>query len=118
MICLKNAYHAPSHEDGFRVLVERFWPRDLDKQHAKIDLWLEEVAPSTALHARFGESPDPERWPEFQELYRNELVNKHNSIKLLRKKSDEGVLTLVHRAHNADHSSAAVLAQYLNEQTA
>ena len=113
MIRLKNAYDAPSSEDGFRVLVERFWPRDLDKQHAKLDLWLEEVAPDASLHTRFGEDPAPERWDEFERLYRDELDNKHKSIELLRKKSVEGVLTLVHRAHNPALSSAAVLKRYL-----
>jgi len=100
------------------VLVERFWPKDLDKRHAKIDLWLEEVASGTDMRERFGERPDPERWRGFQDLYRNELVDKHKSINLLQKKSEEGVLTLVHRARNPGHSSAAVLAQYLNEETA
>lgn len=57
MIRLKNAYDAPSSEDGFRVLVERFWPRDLDERHSKLDLWLKEVAPDASLHARFGEDP-------------------------------------------------------------
>jgi len=51
-------------EDGLHVLVERYWPRDLDEKHAKIDLWLKEVAPSAELHQVFGESPDPARWEE------------------------------------------------------
>lgn len=113
MIRLKNAYDPPSPDDGFRVLVERFWPRDLEERHAKLDLWLEEVAPDASLHTRFGEDPAPERWEEFERLYRDELDNKHKSIELLRTKSGEGVLTLVHRAHNPDHSSAAVLKRYL-----
>ena len=113
MIRLKSAYDPASPDDGFRVLVERFWPRDLDKRHAKLDLWLEEVAPDATLHTQFGEDPAPERWQEFERLYRDELDNKHGSIELLRKKSAEGVLTLVHRAHNPDRSSAAVLKRYL-----
>jgi uncharacterized protein YeaO (DUF488 family) len=85
----------------------------LDERHARLDLWLEEVAPDASLHTRFGEDPAPERWEEFTRLYRDELDNKHKSIELLRTKSREGVLTLVHRAHNPDRSSAAVLKQYL-----
>ncbi len=115
MIRLKNAYDAASHEDGFRVLVERFWPRDLDKRHAKLDLWLKEIAPDATLHARFGEDLSLDRWEQFQRLYWDELDNKHKSIAMLRTKSKEGVLTLVHRAHNPDHSSAAVLKRYLEE---
>ena len=115
MIQLKRAYEKPSPEDGFRVLVERFWPRDLDEKHAKIDLWLEEAAPGAELHRAFGESPDPGRWEEFRRLYAAELKDKHRAIKLLRQKSREGLLTLVHAAHNPDHSAAAVLKAFLEE---
>ena len=117
MILLKRAYEKPSPEDGFRVLVERFWPRDLDEKHAKIDLWLKEVAPSEEMHVRFGKDPDPQRWDEFQRFYRRELKDKHKSIKLLRKQMREGTLTLVHTAHNPDHSGAAVLKRYLEEES-
>jgi uncharacterized protein YeaO (DUF488 family) len=113
MIRLKRAYERPSPEDGFRVLVERFWPRDLDEKHSKIDLWLKDVAPSTELHQAFGESPDPARWEEFRRLYWDELKDKHKAIKLLREKSREGLLTLVHAAHNPDHSAALVLKTFL-----
>lgn len=115
MIQLKLAYEKPSPDDGCRVLVERFWPRDLDEKHAKLDLWLKEVAPSTELHQAFGEDPDPGRWQEFQRLYVNELKDKHKSIKLLKQKNQEGLLTLVHAAHNPDHSGAAVLKEFLEE---
>jgi uncharacterized protein YeaO (DUF488 family) len=113
MIRLKRAYERPAPEDGFRVLVERFWPRDLDEKHAKVGLWLKEVAPSTELHQAFGKDPGPGRWEEFRRLYWNELKDKHKAIKLLREKSREGLLTLVHAAHNPDHSAALVLKAFL-----
>ncbi len=116
MIQLKRAYEKPSPEDGFRVLVERFWPRNLDEKHSKIDLWLQEVAPSVELHQEFGESPDPGRWEDFRRLYATELKDKHRAIKLLRAKSGEGLLTLVHAAHNPDHSAALVLKAFLEER--
>lgn len=115
MIQLKRAYDKPSPKDGFRVLLERFWPRDLDEKHAKIDLWLKEAAPSTEMHQTFGESPDPGRWAEFQRLYWNELKDKHKVIKLLRDKSANGLVTLVHAAHNPDHSAAVVLKAFLEQ---
>jgi uncharacterized protein YeaO (DUF488 family) len=115
MIQLKRAYEKPSALDGFRVLVERFWPRDLDEKQAKVDLWLKELAPSSELHKRFGENPDPKRWKEFQQLYTDELKDKHRSIKLLRKKSTDGLLTLVHAGHSPDHSAAWVLRAFLEE---
>lgn len=116
MIQLKRAYEKPSPKDGFRVLVERFWPRDLDEKHAKLDLWLKDVAPDTELHREFGENPSPGRWEEFRKLYWNELKEKHRAIKLLREKSVAGLLTLVHAVHNPDHSAAAVLKAFLEEQ--
>jgi uncharacterized protein YeaO (DUF488 family) len=116
MIQLKRAYDKPSPEDGFRVLVDRFWPRDLDEKHAKLGLWLKEVAPSAELHQTFGENPDPARWGEFRKLYWNELKDKHRTIKVLKEKNAEGTLTLVHAARNPHHSGAAVLKQFL-EQT-
>jgi uncharacterized protein YeaO (DUF488 family) len=115
MIRLKRAYARPSPEDGFRVLVERFWPRDLDEKHARLDLWLKDVAPGVELHREFGENPDPARWEEFHKLYLNELKDKHRAIKLLREKSAAGLLTLVHAAHNPDHSAAVVLKAFLEE---
>jgi len=115
MIQLKRAYEKPSPEDGFRVLVERFWPRDLDEKHAKLDLWLKKVAPSSEMHRAFGEDPDPQRWEEFQQLYWNELKDKHRSLKLLRRKSEEGILTLVHAAHDSNHNAAGVLKRFLEE---
>lgn len=115
MIQLKQAYDKPSPQDGFRVLVERFWPRDLTEKHAKLDLWLQELAPSPALHTRFGESPSPERWQQFEKLYRAELENKHKSVKMLQRKASEGVLTLVHAAHDRDRNAAAVVKQFLEE---
>lgn len=116
MIQLKRAHEKPSPEDGFRVLVEPFWPRDLDEKHAKLGLWLKEVAPSVELHQEFGENPDPGRWEEFQRLYRKELKDKHKSVKLLKEKCEAGTLTLVHAAHNPDHSGAIVLKRFLEEK--
>ncbi len=115
MIQLKRAYEKPSPSDGYRVLVERFWPRDLDEKHAKIDLWLKDVAPSEELRVAFGHDPSPQRWEEVERSYWQELQEKHKSIKLLRKKMREGTLTLVHAAHNPEHSGAAVLKRFLEQ---
>jgi len=67
------------------------------------------------MHQTFGEEPDTQRWEEFQRLYWNELKDKHRSLKLLRKKSAEGMLTLVHAAHHTDHNAAVVLKRFLEE---
>jgi uncharacterized protein YeaO (DUF488 family) len=115
MFRLKRAYEKPAPEDGIRVLIERYWPRDLSDKRAKIDLWLKDVAPSAELHRDFGASPAPPRWDSFQSLYRNELTNKRASIKLLREKGEAGTVTLVYNAHDKDHNAAVVLKQFLEE---
>jgi uncharacterized protein YeaO (DUF488 family) len=96
--------------------VEPFWQRDLVEKHAKLGIWLKEVAPSVELHQAFSENPAPERWEEFQRLYLDELKDKHKSIKLLREKTEKGTLTLVHAGHSPDHNGATVLKRYLEEK--
>jgi uncharacterized protein YeaO (DUF488 family) len=93
MVQLKQAYEKPLPKDGFRVLVERFWPRDLNEKHAKLDLWLKDVAPSRELHKQFGDNPNPAEWVEFQSRYERELKQKRKAIKLLQQKMHEGDLT-------------------------
>ena len=73
-ITIKRIYEAPDASDGFRILVDRLWPRGLSKDKAKIDLWLKDVAPSDDLRKWFGHNP--ERWGEFKERYFQELVTK------------------------------------------
>jgi uncharacterized protein YeaO (DUF488 family) len=117
MIQLKRAYDKPDSQDGFRVLVEPYWPRDLAEKDAEFDQWLKEVAPSAELHQRFGQHPNIAKWAEFEQCYRAELPGKHKSIDFLRQKSKEGVLTLIHAAHDEHHSSAGVLKRFLEETT-
>jgi uncharacterized protein YeaO (DUF488 family) len=115
MIQLKRAYEEPDSDDGFRVLVEPYWPRDLAEKDAKFDQWLQEVAPGAELHQRFGSHPNIAKWAEFEQCYRHELQGKNKSIHFLRQKSNEGVLTLIHAAQDEDHSSAGVLKRFLEE---
>ena len=70
---VKRVYDPPSRSDGTRVLVDRLWPRGIAKAKARVDAWLKEVGPSTALRTWFGH--DPARWPEFQRRYHRELAN-------------------------------------------
>ena len=71
MIRLKRAYEPPSRNDGFRILVERLWPRGVTKVKAALDLWLKDVAPSPELRNWFGH--DPAKWKEFERRYWKEL---------------------------------------------
>src|SRR5665213_1165339 len=69
---IKRAYEAADDDDGYRVLVDRLWPRGVSKEKARLDTWMKEIAPSTELRRWFGH--DPERWDEFQHRYRAELA--------------------------------------------
>ena len=70
-IRIKRVYEKPEKSDGFRVLVDRLWPRGLTKEKADADLWLKDIAPSTELRKWFGHVP--EKWPEFRKKYLLEL---------------------------------------------
>jgi uncharacterized protein YeaO (DUF488 family) len=111
---LKRAYEEPTGEDGFRVLVERLWPRGLSKERAALDLWLKEVAPSPELRKWFAH--DPARWEPFQERYWKELEQKEDEVALLRDKSKEGTVTLVYAAKDEAHNGALALKQFLGRR--
>src|SRR5687767_4074842 len=111
MIKLKRVYEEPSPGDGYRVLVERLWPRGLTRERAAVDLWLKDVAPSPELRKWFGH--DPARWEQFRERYRQELQEKQDAVELLRQKANEGTVTLVYAARDDEHNGARVLATFL-----
>lgn len=111
MIKLKRVYENPSPKDGFRVLVERLWPRGLTKERAAVDLWLKDVAPSPELRKWFGH--DPTRWEQFQKRYRQELREKKDAVQLLKQKGKEGTLTLVYAARDEEHNGALALKKLL-----
>lgn len=115
MVKLKRAYDDPAPEDGFRVLVERLWPRGLTKARLALDLWLKDVAPSTELRQWFAH--DPEKWDEFQKRYWTELEQNLEAVDLLRSKSHDGVITLVYAARDEEHNGALALKHYLDRCT-
>lgn len=107
---LKRIYEPAAAEDGQRVLVDRIWPRGITKAEARIDLWLKDIAPSTALRKWFGHRP--ERWPEFQRRYSVE-IDANPAIDQLRDLARRGVLTLLYGARDEAHNQAIVLANHL-----
>lgn len=110
-IKLKRAYEKPAREDGWRVLVERLWPRGLTKSEAKIDLWLKDVAPSTELRKWFGH--DPAKWAQFRRRYQSELKQHRESIDMLEQKARERPVTLVYAARDQEHNGAVVLKEFI-----
>jgi uncharacterized protein YeaO (DUF488 family) len=108
---LKRAYEPASADDGYRVLVDRLWPRGVSKEQAKLDEWDQELAPSGQLREWFGHEPD--RFPEFRRRYIDELRTNGPRLRDLRRRARSGTLTLVYSAHDSEHNDAVVLAEVL-----
>jgi uncharacterized protein YeaO (DUF488 family) len=113
-IRLKRVYEQPAPEDGTRVLVERLWPRGLSKEHAAVDLWLQEVAPSPELRRWFGH--DPAKWDEFRRRYRKELRARPEEPERLRRLAQRGPVTFVYAARDTEHNSAVLLREFVEEE--
>ena len=117
MIRIKRIYEQAAEEDGFRILVDRLWPRGLSKEKAKVDLWLKEVAPSSELRKWF--SHDPTKWAEFKEKYEKELVAKQPLLKEIRRMENEkGTVTLLYSARDVEHNNAVALQAALERPVA
>ncbi len=115
-IRLKRTYENPDEADGFRILVDRLWPRGVKKERARIDLWFKDIAPSNELRKWSGH--DPEKWGEFKERYFSELDARPELIDLLwHKIEEEGKVTLVYSARDEDHNNAVALKDYIVEKT-
>lgn len=108
MIVIKRVYEPYSKEDGFRILVDRLWPRGLSKEKAKVDLWLKEVAPSDSLRKWFGH--DPKKWEEFNRKYKEGLKEKSEEITQIKNAAKKfPKVTLVYGANDTEHNQAVVL---------
>ena len=110
-IRIKRVYDAAGNSDGNRILIDRLWPRGVKKTNAKIDEWMKDIAPSTALRKWFGH--DPARWPEFQDRYETEVRQHPEEMDRLRTLAREGPLTLVFSAHDETHNDAVVLREII-----
>jgi uncharacterized protein YeaO (DUF488 family) len=108
---LKRAYEQPARSDGYRVLVDRLWPRGVSREAAVLDAWQRELGPSTELRRWFGHRP--ERFEEFRRRYRSELEGKRPLLADLRRRARDGTLTLVYSANDEEHNNAAVIAEAL-----
>jgi len=113
MIRLKRVYDPPDDQDGFRILVERLWPRGLSKPRAQIDLWLKDVAPSPALRTWY--SHDVSKWTQFQQRYRAELRQNPAVESLRQLLKEKRTVTFVYAARDEEHNSAVVLKAFLEK---
>ncbi|MBV9053756.1 MAG: DUF488 domain-containing protein [Hyphomicrobiales bacterium] len=114
MLRTKRIYEPAASADGFRVLVDRIWPRGVKKSEATIDLWLKELAPSTELRRWFGH--DAAKWSEFRKRYKAELKSRTEALALLRDKLRRGTVTLVYASRDTEHNNAVALAAMLDSR--
>lgn len=104
----KRVYDPVEPRDGYRVLIDRLWPRGVSRERARLDEWARELAPSNELRTWFNH--DPERFPEFRRRYRRELRDHADRIGELRAHATRGRVTLVYGARDEQHNDAVVLA--------
>jgi uncharacterized protein YeaO (DUF488 family) len=109
MVATKGVYEPASRSDGLRVLVDRLWPRGLTREEARVDLWLEEVAPSPGLRAWFAH--EPERFDEFVERYRRELAISpaREALAEITLRAAHGKVTLLYDARDERFNNAVVV---------
>jgi uncharacterized protein YeaO (DUF488 family) len=108
---LKRAYEPPAASDGYRVLIDRIWPRGVSRQQAQLGEWARELAPSSELRRWFDH--DPARFAAFRRRYSDELATQNDKLRELRRRARAGTLTLVYGARDTEHNDAVVLAEIL-----
>ena len=116
MIKVKRIYAPAAPEDGVRFLVDRLWPRGLNKTAVRLDAWLKDFAPSDALRHWFGH--DPARWSEFQRRYFAELDAIPKVRETILPADRHGNVTLLFSARDQEHNNAIALKAYLEDQPA
>lgn len=112
-IKLKRIYDDPSGDDGYRVLIDRLWPRGVSKADAKLDEWDKELAPSTELRKWFDHKE--ERFKEFSKRYHQELKDKESALDQLREIAKKKTLTLLYAAKDPELNQAVVLKNVLSK---
>lgn len=112
-IRIKRVYEPPDKNDGTRILVDRLWPRGLTKEKAAVDIWLKEIAPSTALRKWFGH--ESAKWDGFRRKYLAELKENREQVSLLKEAMKKGTVTLLYGAKDEAHNEAQVLLHYVTD---
>ena len=110
MIKLERIYNT-SEVEGFRILVDRLWPRGLSKEKVKIDLWMKEIGPSNELRKWFGH--DPDNWLEFKGKFFQELDEKKELVDQIVEKARTGNVILLYGAKDEMHNNAVALKEYI-----
>ena len=114
-IQIKRVYDTADPTDGYRILVDRLWPRGIRKDALPYDLWAKDLTPSTPLRQWFHEAPD-ERWLEFRRRYRLELAAAPSMSELISRIQPYDTVTLLYAAKDSAHNHALILQDYLTER--
>jgi uncharacterized protein YeaO (DUF488 family) len=114
MIKIKRIYEPFDKKDGYRILVDRLWPRGMSKDKARVDLWLKNIAPSNELRKWY--SHDPEKWPEFQKRYFGELADSGEEFDKIRDKAEAGDITLLYSSKEQERNNAVALLKILKKR--
>jgi len=110
-IQVKRIYESPSPDDGYRILVDRLWPRGIKKDDANFDLWLKEIAPSDSLRKWFNH--EAEKWEEFKRRYSKELDRKQDLVDQLSQHGKKGKVMFLFGAKDESYNNAIALREYL-----
>jgi uncharacterized protein YeaO (DUF488 family) len=113
-IKLKRVYDDRGAAEGYRVLVDRVWPRGISKETLRLDEWLRDLAPSIELRKWFGH--DPSRWESFRQKYLEELKVRHDELKRLQTIARKGPLILLYGAKDEEHNQAVVIREALHRK--
>ncbi len=110
---VKRIYAKPVSKDGYRVLVDRLWPRGVTRENAKLDEWLKEIAPSTELRKWFGH--EPLRWQDFRQRYRVELTGHRDALAQLAERAAGQRVTLLYAARDPQINHAVLIEEALRK---
>ena len=116
MIRIRRIYEEEQPGEGYRVFVDRLWPRGLSNDRARWDEWMKDIAPSNEIRKWF--SHDPEKWETFRSRYGEELALKQDSLEKLKKlERKHRTITLLYSANNMIYNNAIALREILESQT-
>lgn len=107
---LKRVYEAPSPDDGYRVLVDKLWPRGMSHERLPYDMWAKDLAPSDELREWFHVDREG-RWPEFARKYQDELIHSPAMAQFVQDISSQPKVTLLYASRDAEHNQAEIIQQ-------
>lgn len=110
-VTIKRIYEPYSKADGYRILIDRLWPRGIKKDNAHVDKWMKDIAPSTELRKEFNHQPD--KWQQFIPAYKHELNRSPALDELMADIDGHDTVTLLFAAHDTEHNHALVLQDFI-----